>query len=163
MVKENPFNLLVGPFDTLKVVQQKNCLLGIVPEGVLPAFHGIATKPDSAYLPLLNQMQVPGPRASVRSVLRLVEHGFVEKWMRGYGNFIDGLSARPADGCAEGPAHFPLRLGQLAGAFLALAAGLGLAGAVFVLETHDRLSRSFGPPGPPRRLPTISAFGTRLS
>ncbi|CAD5215678.1 unnamed protein product [Bursaphelenchus okinawaensis] len=126
LVRENPNYLLVGPYDTLNVISKSDCRLELVPQHVLPAYQAIAMKYDSEYVDPMNKI-----------VLRLVEHGFIEKWITGFGRFVNEGRQREPSYCTSTTSQFlPIKLPFVTTAFVCLAVGVLLSVVLLGLEVY---------------------------
>ncbi|KAI6188439.1 hypothetical protein M3Y98_00355100 [Aphelenchoides besseyi] len=122
LVKENPNYFFLSALDTLQVVSNRDCRLRVVPEGILPAFMGLAVASDSKYIRPLDKI-----------ILRLNEFGFIKKWSRAYSMY---MSQSYNGSCSEfGNDHFfELTFSTLRGPFILLASGLSIGLVFFLCE-----------------------------
>uniref|UniRef100_A0A1I7ST71 PBPe domain-containing protein n=1 Tax=Bursaphelenchus xylophilus TaxID=6326 RepID=A0A1I7ST71_BURXY len=126
MVRDHPYFLLVGPYDTLNVISKADCRLQLLPQHVLPAYQAIAMKLDSPYIDPMNKI-----------VLRLVEHGFINKWITGYGNYVSDRRKREPDYCSHLSSKFlPIKLPFVISAFISLAFGVVFSLAALITELY---------------------------
>ncbi|KAI6240119.1 Lig-chan-Glu-bd domain-containing protein [Aphelenchoides fujianensis] len=121
MVKEDPRLFFMGPKDTFNLVAQRDCRLLVVNEAILPASTALAVRAGSPYVRLLDKI-----------ILDLVERGFVQKWLTGYGFYIgssfNGSCFEPKNSQLE------LKMAIFIGPFILFAGGLGLGLVFFGIE-----------------------------
>ncbi|KAI6235187.1 hypothetical protein M3Y95_00024500 [Aphelenchoides besseyi] len=122
LVKENPDYFFLSALDTLQVVSNRDCRLRVVPEGILPAFMGLAVASDSKYIRPLDKI-----------ILQLNEFGFITKWSRAYGMY---MSQSYNGSCSEfeNDHFFELTFPILRGPFILLASGLSIGLVFFLCE-----------------------------
>ncbi|KAI6171286.1 hypothetical protein M3Y97_01054300 [Aphelenchoides bicaudatus] len=125
LVRQNHNYFFMGPLDTFKLVANRDCRLRVVPEGFLAAFMGIALKEDSPYVRPLD-----------RVILELVQFGFIEKWIRGYGLYMSASFNGTCEPVEEGH-FFALKTSILRGPFIIFGVGI-VFGALFFVAEHAR-------------------------